>query len=853
MNTVDINKEIDTICKPHSINFEYGYPIEKLTNRAFELLTYQIFKEMSSEYAFFDQIQLMQGVSERGRDSILYFNSKVVGIIQNKHSQNISKKYSLNELGIEIVKFVLHYLQDNTLIENTSSFKYYFVCNTDVDEKAQTLFLTAYEFLKAHKNILRKWVSANLKKYKKLTLKNDDNLNANVLKVIRSIEIIKVNGVDLNNLIKRNEKNIVPLFFEVKIVSDNSYIEIIQDILTKQIEPKLEKIIQLQQNKNLKKESYIVGITRYLHSAVENFTFVRTIIFGNNRQKLDDLYVPLTLISKKDQSQYIIPSNFKKLLKENKKILISSTAGMGKSTLAKKIFLEIINSKYGFPIFIELRRLTDRITVVREILNRLKPLYGNIEPKGLFSMIEQGDFIFIFDGFDEIEDRHKSDVIHKLNDFISKSRDNNFIITSRPETALNSFANFQEFSIQDLNEDEAFQVLRNYGKDLEYAEELINRIQNDDFLSISEFLKNPLLVSLLYKAYEFKRKIPIKKHLFYTQVYYALYENHDLTKEGYERNKRSKLDINKFETVLRYIAYKTAIVRKLEYTYIELEELLQKSHSYLGFTFSISEFIKDLTSSVPLFTAEGNYYNWSHKSLQDYFAARFIQMDCAEKQSDILNRIYNSRHCDRFDNILDILYEIDIKTFRNTIIYWLSQEYQQFINENYNSFGNVEEDKVNSRRTIMFKRRLYVQLEDYGDEIPIVKLRHKEKPPNYFYYEGMYKIVISQKQMEILSFTHPQHFFLQFLARKNHRLVLRGYDYNRDIQLNIKDFSIESFEVTDSKDLSVNKDKIIFENFTNYLLTKFGLRINHDYCLSEKERIEVEVKMKEEDDLLQFE
>lgn len=47
---------------------------------------------------------------------------------------------------------------------------------------------------------------------------------------------------------------------------------------------------------------------------------------------------------------------------------------------------------------------------------------------------------------------------------------------------------------------------------------------------INEFLKNPLLVSLLFAAFDFKQTIPLKKHIFYRQVFDAYFDSHDLSK-----------------------------------------------------------------------------------------------------------------------------------------------------------------------------------------------------------------------------------------------------------------------------------------------------------------------------------
>ena len=846
--------EIESVKKPKVNSIESTYPLEKLTPRMFEILVYHVFNYAKDELGEFDNVELMQGVAERGRDSILSFNGKSVGVIQCKHSQNVGKKYSVNEVGSEIVKFILHYIQDRTLITNLDEFTYFFTTNTSVNEDAKTLFIFQENFSTNYSPKIKQWIKNNLKKYTNLTLDNNIELFNEVLSVFSKLKLEKLTGVDLNKSIKIHERKITPLFFQVKLVADNSYVILIKDILEQLINPKLDFVIKNQKNKNFKKEGYKEAISKYLNSAIDNYSYVRTIIFGNNRQKLSDLYVPLTLYSRVDNQEFTIPSNTIDFLTNNKKTLISSTAGMGKSTVVKKIFIDVLQSKFGIPIFIELRRLTDKNSIVGEILNRLKPVYGKIDAKGLFAMVEQGNFIFIFDGFDEIQDKHKSKVIQKINDFISKTNKNNFIITSRPETALSTFADFKEFSIKDLEIEEAFDVLRNYGKSLEYSKELINKIKNEALESIREFLKNPLLVSLLYKAYEYKRRIPYKKHLFYSQVFDALYENHDLTKEGFTRDKKCKLDINNFQAVLRYIAYKTAIIRKTEYTKSELEELLIMSRSFTGLTFSSSDFVKDLISSVPLFTVEGNYYNWSHKSLQDYFAARFIQIDSSEKQNEIIEKIYNSRNCDRFDNILDILYDIDYKTFRNTILNWILDDYVEYDEDYYTKYNNIDELILNKRKALCFKRKILF-LESKEDELNDDRSLNILKEKKTYNEEFAFRFRLNGKKGIIKSISHYQYYFLKFLMRKKNQTVisLNPKEEVTTIEIDLKESDPLSFELNDDKKHWTNRDKYNFKIITNLLNSHFKYRVNHQLALSERQNIKNDIRIKAQDDLLQFE
>ncbi len=183
----------------------------------------------------------------------------------------------------------------------------------------------------------------------------------------------------------------------------------------------------------------------------------------------------------------------------------------------------------------------------------------------------------------------------------------------------------------------------------------------------------------------------MKKSQFYHQVYDALFETHDLSKEGYlKRDKYSKLHIDDFERVLRYIGYFTAIENIIEYDKDFIINIIDKSKKHIpDLKFKSSDFLKDLLKTVPIFKQEGNNYRWSHKSLQDYFAAKFIWIDSKESRTQILRKIFELNENKRFYNILDIYYELDPNTFDSTITYWLLDDFCKFASCNISKFPDI--------------------------------------------------------------------------------------------------------------------------------------------------------------------
>ena len=110
----------------------------------------------------------------------------------------------------------------------------------------------------------------------------------------------------------------------------------------------------------------------YLKRSYKNYSIINTLAFPNQQKALRSVYLPLTLVS----SDYSINNSAPpcrvngfptKLLSRYHKILIKDTAGMGKSTLPKIIFLSAIDQDAGISLYIELRQLPKDHRLMDEI------------------------------------------------------------------------------------------------------------------------------------------------------------------------------------------------------------------------------------------------------------------------------------------------------------------------------------------------------------------------------------------------------------------------------------------------------------------------------------------------------
>lgn len=459
----------------------------------------------------------------------------------------------------------------------------------------------------------------------------------------------------------------------------------------------------------------------YLLEQYNKYSTINTIAFKNNQYQLKEIYQPLTLCENRREllegSGFLVEGYIKEIIDKHQKILITDTAGMGKSTLLKRMFLDAVENGHEVPIFIELRRLSRDNNIINEILKQVSEIDKSFDVDLLLALIKSGGFVFFLDGFDEIPSMIKSEVTADIQDFIQKADNNKFILTSRPEDILSSFGDFKSFIIKPLGREEAFELLGRYDNNGNTSKLLISKLDSGDYKMIDEFLGNPLLVSLLFTAFSYKNTIPLKKHVFYDQVYDALYEDHDLSKgDGFSRLKRTKLSVDDFKRVLRFLGYLCMKDQRIEFDRSSLIGILDSAkRSCPDLTFDSADFIFDILTNVPLFIKDGHLYRWAHKSLQEYFAALCIYEDAKDKQGVILTNIYNCKKLESYVNMLDIYHDIDSLGFKRYILLPFLNSYISYHDNNCAHYKGVAPREVDIRLSLLYYYDFAIKVRDFQD------------------------------------------------------------------------------------------------------------------------------------------
>ncbi|MGE7872192.1 NACHT domain-containing protein [Bacillus paramycoides] len=499
------------------------------------------------------------------------------------------------------------------------------------------------------------------------------------------------------------------------------------------------KIHNVFERKKIKFECYdelAEKFSRYLESSVNEYRTIPTIALKHHKVYLEQVYQPLKIISL-EFNTYTRPTNAvlldtynEEFFENHPKLLITDNAGMGKSTFLKFLFLSSIRQQIQIPMFIELRKLKSDHSVIDEIYKKINYLSSDFTKEHIIELIKDGDFLFFFDGYDEIPGNDREKVSSDLKQFISYGNKNRFIITSRPNHGLH-FSDFEKFEIVGLQKEEAFELIGKYDNVSGYKlhKNLVETI-NKATGKFDEFLENPLYVSLLYLTYRNKHELPLTQASFYRQVYDALYFDHDLTKEdGYKRQIFSGFSRDELDSFLQQFAFQCIENGINDFELDHLLSLIKEilNDGMLERKIEPFEVLSDIVQNVPLLIREGSSYKWIHKSFMEYFAAKYIAVDPDKVQ--FLERLWENQldYLDDFSNMMTIYADIDKKTFNDIFV---KQLLEDFIN-------HVEEEEltrdVKILRQLSFHREFLIAKEE-DSTYPIYKIFNvpDEEIPKFF-------------------------------------------------------------------------------------------------------------------------
>lgn len=381
------------------------------------------------------------------------------------------------------------------------------------------------------------------------------------------------------------------------------------------------------------------GLPEYIKANYQRCAYVRTLLQRDEPTELDKIYEPLQFkidddILEEDEIKLSIASNLHRTI-------ISGYAGNGKTIFLKKIYKELIDNQVNFyPIFVELRNISsDTQTLLDYIYESIKTYSDSFTQEQFTYGLEKGLFYFLIDGLDEVSDSQQSNIQEEIIKLTLKYPDCPFVVTSRP----NEFTTWENFYVAHLLPFD-YRQCQSFIKKIDYVKErkteFLEFLTEYKFAKHKEFLSNPLLASMMLLTFDEYGDIPAKRHIFYEKCFQVLIKEHDASKGRFLRPLKSKLSHENLEKVFMYFCAITYQKKKYRFSLQEIDKYIDLASQ----TLSSDKICKsndiryDFVHSVSLLLQDGSFFEFIHRSFQEYFFAKFIVND---RKLELENKLDN--------------------------------------------------------------------------------------------------------------------------------------------------------------------------------------------------------------------
>jgi hypothetical protein len=401
------------------------------------------------------------------------------------------------------------------------------------------------------------------------------------------------------------------------------------------------------------------NIDQYITSSVARCSYVKTLLINRDKPvSLFDLYAHTYLNC---HGTTVSDDELIQKMQSLKSIVIEGTGGAGKSMFMRYLYLSLCEKPGGkIPLFVELRQLNS--IQKKDLFNFI--LYSIVNPGSTITQeqldrgLRAGGFTIILDGFDEIDFDQREELAAQILDFRIKYPELAIVISSRPDpdARFESWSQFHVYRINPMNESQVRELIENLDYDKDAKARFLGKLK-DLYKKHDSFLSIPLLCIIMLITFDQSGDIPDKKHTFFEHGFDALFFRHDASKQGaYKRKIYSEFTIDDFRNCLSAFCITTYTKEKFSFTLEEITDFLKKAFEFEGMDIgTVDSFLKDLLESVCVMQQEGVEYTFTHRSFQEYFAARFISRSPDIEYAHFLDQFCRRRE----DTVVEMAFDMN--------------------------------------------------------------------------------------------------------------------------------------------------------------------------------------------------
>lgn len=412
-----------------------------------------------------------------------------------------------------------------------------------------------------------------------------------------------------------------------------------------QILGQINHINDLVEDKSVKIQNFERS---YRNKILSRYSYIN--LFGANglereyrKYKLDIAYVELEICYKNTEKNISVEQFFK----QSKNIWLVGEAGSGKTTFLQWIAMcsagnrqEIEGVRDSIPIFIELRKMNEIKNGLRGcILSVMKDSSYDIPDGWIEELIELGKFIFLIDGFDEIDEKAREKILNWLDEVDGKNICKK-VFTSRPQVkerpALKDLVEARILPMNTLRKKSFIEywhkavLVEQLKLDSEEVKrisfKLYEKINQSD--SLQKLASNPLLCAMICALhYRNDMNLPCNKRELYEECCKMLLEKRDQEREIVVNDIRINYERKKI--IMAKLAYWMMRNNYVEISKEQAEEVVKLSivGMGLGSTDEIRIFKYLLERSGLLREPEIDKIEFIHRTFQEYLSAYEISRE----------------------------------------------------------------------------------------------------------------------------------------------------------------------------------------------------------------------------------
>jgi hypothetical protein len=330
-------------------------------------------------------------------------------------------------------------------------------------------------------------------------------------------------------------------------------------------------------------------------------------------------------------------------IKHHKRLMVVGEPGSGKSVFLRRLALAYAEGELDhIPILLELHRLSELTnwlqTYLVDVLTRNDfPNAESFVQMGL----ENGFFILLFDGLDEVPTDQRKRVVRHIKDLLDRYNNCRVIITCRTAVYHGEFDNWvnQKLEIVEFSDQQIQSFLASWG-DMpagKSADHLIGNLRERP--NIMALARNPLLLTIIAYLYtDTPFVLPHSRAEFYDKSISELLEKWDQEKDKHNQYKASHKRL-----ILQRLALfnqESAKAGSEDRRSIDLTTVLREIKTVLPSLTLQDEDAQPILdeiverSGLMLAIDGGTKYQFTHLTLQEFFAAQALK----DKEPELLAR-----------------------------------------------------------------------------------------------------------------------------------------------------------------------------------------------------------------------